>query len=93
MVNFFEDDKYKAYNKNSCLGLESYAMLIDGPSVQNCGNFSLVLGEPLSSLEFLKEDGLMAFRFVWLKVCGGYSKKDSFIVYLNGEEIEVDFDD
>lgn len=64
-------------------------MLIDGPVVQYCGDVYKEIGEPISNVYFKKEDSIVAFNFVWLKICGGYSNSDDFFLKLNGVTADV----
>lgn len=56
---------------------------------QSIGNIFIKIGDPFSRIEFNVEDSIPVFFIVWGKICGGFSKKNDFKVYINNKEIEL----
>lgn len=64
-------------------------MLKKGPEKQKVGPLTLNIGEPFSTLKFKKNESILAFEYVLMKVMGGYSDIEDFNVFLNNVKVDI----
>lgn len=71
--------------------MEGIEVFIQAPSHQKCLDIDIFINFPFTIINFKKEDTIMALCVLEIKTISGYADKDNFNVFLNNNQIELEY--